>query len=190
MRFLALTAALCALTGLAIGQEAARMRGIEKKDIRRVVVIYDDDRMSEQEARALADGLQASPELQEKLTKADAARSGILVAKESGERCPPAGCGCFQSGAISCFCARFGKYCACYVCIDDLKTGPADRAAGRPMPRPLPPVVIVLAGYDDAAVQKAVANPQELERIGSEAAEKNPQARAITIKRKSSYVRH
>ncbi|MEJ5367909.1 MAG: hypothetical protein WHT08_06300 [Bryobacteraceae bacterium] len=188
MRLLLLTAALLSMAELALGQDAARMRGIEKKDIR-VVVLYDDARISEKEANELANALRASPELQEKLTKADAARSSIMVAKESGERCPPAGCGCFQSGATSCFCVRFGKYCACYLCIEDLKTGPADRAAVKPMPRPLPPVVIVLAGYDDSAVQKAAANPQELERIGREAAERNPQTSALVIKTKSSNIR-
>ncbi len=99
------------------GQES--LRGIEKKDIR-IVVLYDENETPSEQAAELAraatvDAVAAGA----KLTKADAARAGntpavadsplvfLSTAKQNAEDCNKPGC---VKGDLGCFCFRLLDY--------------------------------------------------------------------------------
>lgn len=170
-------------------QEAARtaLRGIEKKDIR-LTVLYDEAKVRPAEAQAFADAVLQSPEVFAKLTKADAARGlNVLLAKESGGDCPPAGCGC-DTNAISCECWRLKEHCLCRHCrlLDyeptKLGTDTIGGRLGRPGVAGGGVDVVVLLGIDPKNARQMLAeNRSEIQQALRQA----PTGTAITIKTKS-----
>ncbi|MGQ9917484.1 MAG: hypothetical protein ACUVS7_08710 [Bryobacteraceae bacterium] len=167
-------------------QEAARkaLRGIEKKDIR-LAVLYDGAKVRPTDAQALGDAILQSPEVLAEFTKADAARGvNVLLAKQSGGDCPPAGCGC-EKGAIDCFCRRLKEHCLCRLC--PLSLGPStitlfpDTIGGR-LARPGADVVVLLGIDPKDARQMLEENRAEIQQT----LRQTPTGTALTIKSKSS----
>lgn len=127
--------AFCVLSAAA-PQQGEAARGIEKKDIR-YLVVYEEGAVPAERVRAVERSLRdldaalasgsggISPEIARRLSQKDRAPVliGVTVPSGAGARpisCPPEGCGCQQNGGISqsCNCSLWGEFCYCIFCYD------------------------------------------------------------------------
>lgn len=126
--------AFCALS--AAPQQGEAARGIEKKDIR-YLVVYEEGTVPSEGIRAVERSLRdldaalasgsggISPEIARRLSQKDRVPVliGVTVPSGAGAKpisCPPEGCGCQQNGGISqsCNCSLWREYCYCIFCYD------------------------------------------------------------------------
>ncbi len=127
--------AFCVLSA-ASPQQGEAARGIEKKDIR-YLVVYEEGAVPAERIRAVERGLRdldaalgnggggVLPELAQRLAQKERSPVliGVTVPPGAGAKpisCPPEGCGCQQNGGISqsCNCSLWREYCYCILCYD------------------------------------------------------------------------
>ncbi|MEJ5369754.1 MAG: hypothetical protein WHT08_15685 [Bryobacteraceae bacterium] len=206
--------AVCVLSAAA-PQQGEAARGIEKKDIR-YLVVYEEGTVPMERIRAverslrdldaaLSNGGGVSPEVAQRLAQKDRTPVliGVTVPGGAGARpiqCPPQNCGCTQTGGSSCSCGLMGEFCFCLLCYSGPVLTPfpeedpvldkiilkGDKREMAPPKQQRPKYAVVVVTTPEASA----ARRKRLAEFGLKTLQAEPLPAGLVIKIKSSPPYH